>query len=186
MAFVVDRDATDHVRFSPLQTTFAQTVCRQYGMPADLTTGILIEPMPPPNDNDNKDSPTARMCTAAHRDSTAILRMLLVLQPFYYRWIGWLALTLVPKVVRDACYQAFARNRGTIWKAVKRVTGMGDTQLDAYRTQILGIADIDQIAVQEPGWGFTPQKDATTIDHDTTNNNNKESIKVDAKDTKQD
>ena len=103
-------------------------------MPADLSTGILVDE------------------TGSHRDSTAILRILPHLGLFW-ALIGYLALYLVPKVVRDMAYQAFARNRGTIWKQVKRVTGLGDTMMDDYRIKILGLDD--NVHEKEPGWGFT-------------------------------
>uniref|UniRef100_A0A7S2YGA7 Uncharacterized protein n=1 Tax=Entomoneis paludosa TaxID=265537 RepID=A0A7S2YGA7_9STRA len=103
-------------------------------MPADLTTGILIDEQ------------------GAHRDSTAILRLLPHLGPVY--WVlGWMALVLVPKFVRDFAYRTFARNRGTIWKQVKKITGMGDTMMDNYREKVLGLDE--HVETKFPGWGFT-------------------------------
>jgi len=129
VGFVLDRDKSDHMRFSPLQTEFATQQCKQYQMPTDLSTGVLI---------DEK---------GAHRDSTAILRILPYMG-FPYTMLGPLSL-LVPTSIRDLAYFSFARNRGFIWKQVKRITGMGDTQLDEYIDRILGLKE-----PLDPRWGF--------------------------------
>ena len=101
-------------------------------MPCDVSTGILIDE------------------AGAHRDSTSILRMLLFLS-LPWPWIGHLALW-VPKIIRDAAYQLFARNRGTIWKKIKQITGMGDTMMHSYRHTILGLDEVPQPLPK--GWGF--------------------------------
>ena len=125
-------DPTDHLRFAPLQAPMAERLCSEYNMPCDLSTGILIDE------------------TGPHRDSTSILRMLLVLT-FPWPWIGQLALW-VPKFIRDAAYQLFARNRGTIWKKVKQVTRMGDTMMEKYKAKVHGL---DELPKPLPiGWGF--------------------------------
>ena len=98
-------------------------------MPTDLSTGVLI---------DEK---------GAHRDSTAILRILPYMG-FPYNVLGPFSL-LVPTPIRDLGYFSFARNRGFIWKQVKRVTGMADTKLDKYKDRILGLEE-----PLDPGWGF--------------------------------
>ena len=130
----MERDPTDHLRFAPLQSKLAQRLCDQYDMPCDLSTGILIDE------------------TGIHRDSTSILRILLFLS-FPWPWIGRLALG-VPTMIRDAAYQLFARNRGTIWKKVKQVTGMGDTMMHCYRPVILGLEEVPKPLPR--GWGFDP------------------------------
>jgi predicted DCC family thiol-disulfide oxidoreductase YuxK len=117
------------MRFSPIQTDFSRKLCKKYGMPIDLSTGVLI---------DEK---------GGHKDSTAILRILPYMG-FPYNLLGPIAL-FVPKFIRDCGYRLFARNRGFIWKQVKRVTGLGDTQLEAYRDRIVGLED-----PLDPGWGF--------------------------------
>jgi len=136
----VERDSTDHLRFAPLQAPLAERLCSEYGMPCDLSTGILIDE------------------TGPYRDSTAILRMLLVLS-FPWPWIGQLALW-VPKFIRDAAYQMFARNRGTIWKNVKLVTGMGDTMMEQYMTTVLGLEEVSKPLPS--GWGFDAQAEDGT------------------------
>ena len=80
-------------------------------------------------------------------ESSAILRL--------FAWMG-LPLTvlgsaglLVPPFLRDHCYRAFARNRGTIWTWVKRAMGWGDTLLEEYRGRILGLED-----PLPESWGF--------------------------------
>ena len=93
-------------------------------MPCDISTGILIDE------------------TGSHRDSTGILRMLLFLS-FPWPWIGQLALW-VPALIRDAAYQLFARNRGTIWKQIKKVTGMGDTMMQRYEPVVLGLDEVSK------------------------------------------
>ena len=99
-------------------------------MPTDLSTAVLIDE------------------EGVHRDSAAVLRPLAQLG-FPWTIFGRLAL-FVPKVIRDTAYQAFGRNRGKIWKAVKRVTGMGDTLMDPYKDRILGLEEL-----LDAGWGFT-------------------------------
>lgn len=125
----------DHMRFGPLQSTFGKRLCEDYHMPCDLSTGILIDD------------------SGAHRDSTAVLRILPHLG-FPYTVLGRLGLW-VPKVVRDWAYQTFARNRGAIWRFVKKITGMGDTQLEEYRDRILGLEE-----PLNPGWGFAAKSQA--------------------------
>ena len=168
--FAIERDSADHIRFAPIQTAFAQELCkfvymqlnhlrivlwgalylipldgvsdmlchmlgvvcdgcRQHGMPSDLTTAVLFDER------------------GAHKDSSAVLGLF----PFIgmpYSALGFLAMC-VPVGIRDWAYQAFARRRGAIWKQVKRVTGLGNTQLADYKDRILGLEEpID------PAWGF--------------------------------
>lgn len=130
---VCSRDATDHFRFSPIQTKFATDMCKRYQMPTDISTAVLI---------DDK---------GGHIESDSVLR-LFTYMGFPFTWLGFLAL-LIPAFIRNFGYRLFARNRGTIWKGVKRVTGMGDTQLEEYRDRIIGLEEpID------PNWGFETKK----------------------------
>lgn len=126
-------DQHDALRFCPLQSPAAQRLCEAYDVPCDFSTGIFVEV----NDKDNNNTCSSQ----AYVDSTGILRMLLLLQQ-PWAFLGMVALW-VPKFFRDACYRAFARNRGTIWKTVKRVTGMGDTRMHAYRTPyVVGLEEL--------------------------------------------
>eukprot|EP00977_Amphora_coffeiformis_P020545 scaffold8363_cov163-Amphora_coffeaeformis.AAC.10 len=84
--------------------------------------------------------------------------MLLVLS-FPWPWIGQLALW-VPKFIRDAAYQLFARNRGTIWKKVKQVTGMGDTMMEKYKATVLGLEEVPKPLPS--GWGFGSEDEGGT------------------------
>ena len=119
------------MRFSPVQSDFARRLCEHHGMPADASTGVLI-------DGDG-----------AHRDSTASLRILRdSVGGAPYGLIGRAGLA-VPRPVRDAAYRSFARHRGAIWSAVKRLTGTGDTDMEAYRGRILGLDE-----PLDPSWGF--------------------------------
>lgn len=138
---------TDPLRFVPLQAPLAQRLCDEYNMPCDLSTGILI-------DHDG-----------AHRDSTSILRMLCRLRA-PWSWIGWWAMVLVPRFIRDFCYQAFARNRGTIWKTVKRVTGMGDTPMHSYQTPyIMGLEEVPRPWPDR--WGLHRQEETSSENKDS-------------------
>jgi len=101
-------------------------------MPTDVSTAVLL---------DHERRP--------HRDSAAILKMLLYLQR-PYNWFGRLGL-LVPKSARDWGYQTFARNRGAIWKRVKKITGKGETMMHPYKHKILGIP---RDATVPSSWGF--------------------------------
>ena len=103
-------------------------------MPSDLSTAVLFDER------------------GAHRDSSAVLG-LFPHMGMPYSALGFLAMC-VPACIRDWAYQSFARRRGTIWKQVKRVTGLGNTQLAEYRDHILGLEEpID------PGWGFGTSND---------------------------
>jgi len=60
-------------------------------------------------------------------------------------------LLCIPRFVRDFGYGLFARHRGNIWRGVKRVTRMGDTDLSAHRRCIVGLEGEDEIP---PSWGL--------------------------------
>jgi predicted DCC family thiol-disulfide oxidoreductase YuxK len=103
-------------------------------MPTDVSTAVLI---------DEK---------GGHTESASVL-LLFRYMGIPYVWLGFLAL-LVPAFIRDWAYRTFAKHWGTIWKGVKRVTGMGDTQLDKYRDRILGLEE-----PLDPKWGFETKKE---------------------------
>lgn len=67
-----------------------------------------------------------------------------------YTWIGPILLA-VPTALRNYGYDLFARNRGSIWKFVKRLTGMGDVRLYKLKDRIVGVEDFE--ATPE-GWGL--------------------------------
>eukprot|EP00934_Nitzschia_sp_Nitz4_P005290 Nitzschia sp. Nitz4//scaffold19_size178191//104730//105310//NITZ4_001985-RA/size178191-augustus-gene-0.109-mRNA-1//-1//CDS//3329540705//5280//frame0 len=128
--FVLERDVTDHFRLVPIQTKLGQELCRAYDRPADVSTAVLMDEQ------------------GSHTHSTAVLRLFLYMGSGY-PILGWIALYMVPRVVRDFAYTAFARHRGAIWKLVKYVTGMGDTSMAPYRDRVLGLEEpID------PSWSF--------------------------------
>ena len=113
-------------------------------MPVDLSTAVLIEN----HDDDEKGS-------TAYLHSTSVLKMF-AFMTFPWNVLGAIAL-LVPVVLRDWAYKKFAQNRGTIWKNVKHITGMGDTQMLAYRSKIIGlpIRSDDELSTLPPSWGFS-------------------------------
>ena len=130
----MERDAADHVRFCPLQSTLGQKLLAEHGAPSDCSTAVLI-------DEDG-----------VHTESTAILRL--------FRWMGfpWTTIgslaMLVPACIRNFFYRAFARRRGAIWIGVKRMTGWGDTMLEEHRAKMLGLEE-----PLPPGWGFVGVED---------------------------
>ena len=105
-------------------------MCKKNGLPTDVSTAVLIDE------------------EGGHTESTSILRMFAHMG-FPYSALGRIA-TAVPPVIRDNAYRAFAINRGTIWKLVKKVSGMGDTKLEAYnKDRVVGLKE-----PLNPGWGF--------------------------------
>lgn len=102
-------------------------------MPTDVSTAVLVDD------------------EGAHKESASILRMFPYMG-FPYNVLGPVAL-LVPACVRDAGYRLFARNRGTIWKGVKKVTGLGDTHLYEYRQGVVGLPE----EPLDAGWGFNEE-----------------------------
>lgn len=120
----------DHVRFSPLQTTFAKNACNERNLPTDVSTAVLIDK------------------EGGHTHSTAVLRLFRHMG-LPYTLLGRILL-FIPAIIRDFGYRLFAKNRGTIWKGVKKMTGMGDTILDEYRDRIVGLEE-----PLDPGWGFS-------------------------------
>mmetsp|Transcript_38238 Transcript_38238/g.63238 ORF Transcript_38238/g.63238 Transcript_38238/m.63238 type:complete len:138 (+) Transcript_38238:129-542(+) len=128
----MDRDVDDHVRFCPLQSNLGQKLCAEHNAPTDISTAVFIE------------------AGLVHTESAAILAMFTFMSfPWYV--IGYLALC-VPAFIRNICYRAFSRNRGAIWKAVKRTMGWGDVCLEAYRDRIVGLDDMP--TPLPPSWGF--------------------------------
>ena len=125
----MDRDHLDHIRFCPLQTAMGRQLCATAGAPVDLSTAVLIDQH------------------GAHIESAAILRMF-AWMGFPFTILGPIAL-LVPCCIRDTAYRAFSSNRGAIWKMVRRLTGWGETHLEAYRGRIIGLEE-----PLDPGWGF--------------------------------
>jgi len=140
-----DNVLVDHLRFSPIQTNFAQELCQHYGMPADVSTAILFT-----FDNDNDDN-NNNTCVP-YIESDSILRMLTYLH-FPYVVVGYLGLYLIPKIIRDWGYRVFAKNRGRIWVVVKKVTGMGDTMMVQYKNKIIGLEEQENHVLLE-SWGF--------------------------------
>ena len=121
-------------------------------MPTDGSTGILVD------------------AKGAHRDSASVLRILIYLRP-PWNVVGWMGLYLVPAMIRDAAYQTFARNRGTIWRKVKQLTGMGDTKMTRYRAFIFGLDG--EAKPLPPGWGFADEDDDDDEDSSGLDNLNK-------------
>ena len=129
---MLDRDRHDHVRFCPIQSRLAQRLCAEHNAPADVSTAVLIDE------------------AGAHTKSTAVLRL--------FCWMGWpfallgRAALLLPAFLRDGAYGIFARNRGAVWKTVKRCTGWGDTRMEPYRDRIVGLEEEQQPLPES--WGF--------------------------------
>lgn len=133
MRFLIARDTHCHLAFSPIQTELAQELCREYSMPADVSTAVFIDG------------------EAAYKSSSAVLR---ALRHIKHPWSGVALVALgVPPFIRDAAYGLFARNRGAIWKGVKRVTGMGDTVMTDVRHHCYGLKDD-----LPEGWGFSSEQ----------------------------
>ena len=125
----MDRDSNDHIRFCPLQSALGQRLLTEHEAPIDCSTAVLIDG------------------EGVHTESAAILR-LFPSMGFPWSVIGPIGLC-VPRIVRDAAYRAFARNRGPIWRCVKAAAGLGDTTLEKHRDRMLGL--------EEPipeDWGF--------------------------------
>ena len=139
----MERDSADHVRFCPLQSALGQELCRDHGVSIDLSTAVLLDG------------------GGVHTQSAAVLRL--------FPWMGfpWSIVgrtgLLVPAFIRDAAYGAFARNRGAIWKVIKRITGLGDTRMEEYRDRILGLEDEEPL---DPNWGFDEQQQLPGADDD--------------------
>ena len=106
-------------------------------MPNDISTAILI-------DGDG---------VTAFKNSESVLRLLLLLS-FPWSIMGMIGLWF-PRAIRDAGYRTFARNRGDIWKAVKRVSGMGDTILVDYKHRIVGVEENSPVP---ESWGLAEGK----------------------------
>ena len=83
--------------------------------------------------------------------------------------IGFLALFLIPRTVRDLGYRLFASHRGRIWIAVKTVTRMGDTAMHPYRDSILGLGDDDPRLPESWGFGNGNGNEQGNDDHDDDN-----------------
>lgn len=83
--------------------------------------------------------------------STSVLRLFRYMG-VPYAVLGFVLL-LIPAVIRDLGYSLFAKNRGKIWKGVKKVTGMGDTMLIEFRDRVVGLEE-----PLDPGWGFGDDK----------------------------
>jgi predicted DCC family thiol-disulfide oxidoreductase YuxK len=132
------------VRFSPLQTTLSKNLLRELGIAQDFSSAVLIEG------------------DGVYTRSDAIL-CLFPHMGFPYSWLGPVLLAGVPVFIRDYGYSVFARHRGTIWKAVKRLTGIDDTMLHNYRDRILGLDDNDDDDEPPPAaWGLQqPDKDGS-------------------------
>mmetsp|Transcript_43737 Transcript_43737/g.106059 ORF Transcript_43737/g.106059 Transcript_43737/m.106059 type:complete len:130 (-) Transcript_43737:251-640(-) len=124
-------------------------------MPVDLSTAVLIEYGD--DDADEKGS-------TAYLHSTSVLKMF-AFMTFPWNVLGSIAL-LVPVVLRDWAYRMFAQNRGSIWKNVKRITGLGDTQMIPYRHKIIGlpISSDDELSTLPPSWGFSETGGGENVD----------------------
>ena len=125
----MDRDRHDHVHFCPVQSNLGQRLCAQHGAPVDVSTAVLIDEV------------------GVHTESSAVLRLFPAMG-FPFTVLGPAGLC-VPSFIRDNAYRAFARNRGAIWRGVKRLTGWGDTSLARHRDRVVGLEE-----PLPPSWGF--------------------------------
>jgi len=167
--FVIERDILDHIRFTPIQTNFAQDLCSTYSMPADVSTAILFTGGKTTVGEGEECSGTGTgtgtgtdngTTTTAYIESDSILVMFTYLK-FPYFILGYIALYMVPKIIRDIGYRLFAKNRGTIWIFTKKISGMGDTLMYKYKDSVLGLEnDKDKDSILE-SWGFN--EPTTTI-----------------------
>lgn len=132
--FVIERDPLDHFRFTPIQTNLGQELCKTYDMPSDVSTAILL------TENEG------------YTESDAILRIFFPYLGFPYPLLGFIALFLIPKFLRDFGYRLFAKNRGKIWKNVKLLTGMGDTLMEPYHDRVVGLHGMEKPLPES--WGF--------------------------------
>lgn len=96
----------------------------------------------------------------SHVQSTSVLRMFRFMG-FPYNVLGPIALLMVPVFVRDFCYRLFARNRGEIWKVVRKMTGWGETKLEMYRDRIIVVGEEGEM---DPGWGLEGGGEGETKD----------------------
>jgi predicted DCC family thiol-disulfide oxidoreductase YuxK len=154
--FVIQRDQTDAVRFSPLQSPTAQEVCRDLHITIDLSTAVLI----------------LEHGKVIRTHSSSVLQLFRYLG-FPYTTLGPVLL-FIPPLVRDYGYAIFARHRGDIWQFVKRITGLGDTIMTEYRPKIVGIEGSSMESMPS-SWGFTPVN--TTDESKKDNKNNTENKK---------
>ena len=134
--FVIKRDSLDHFRFAPIQTNLAQELCQTYGTPSDVSTAVLF------TDDEG---------CCAYIESDSILRIFYPYLKFPYYILGFVALFLIPKAIRDFGYRQFAKNRGKIWIIFKKITRMGDTAMYPYRDSVLGLEDEKTLP---KSWGF--------------------------------
>jgi len=135
VGFVIERDSIDHVRFAPIQTNLAQKLCQTYGMPSDVSTAVLFTD------------------ECAYTESDSVLRMLYPYLDFPHYVLGFIALFLIPKALRDIGYRLFARNRGKIWIFFKKISRTGNTVMRPYRGSVLGLEDEKLLP---ESWGFHP------------------------------
>jgi predicted DCC family thiol-disulfide oxidoreductase YuxK len=152
--FVIQRDHTDAVRFSPLQSPVAQEVCRDLHITIDLSTAVLI----------------LDHGRVIHTHSSSVLQLFRYLG-FPYATLGPVLL-FIPPLVRDYGYALFARHRGNIWQFVKRITGLGDTIMTEYRPKIVGIEGTSMESMPS-SWGFSPIIDDENKKDNKNNNENK-------------
>jgi len=120
------------MRFTPLQTAFAEELGQQYKKVRALNavSAVLIDE------------------AGCHVESDAILRIFPYLD-FPYNLGGSASLRL-PGFVRDPAYRTFASNRGAVSKGIKKaIRGGEDTYMEEYRDRIFGLEE-----PLDPSWGF--------------------------------
>lgn len=149
MQFVAFRDHCDHIRFSPLQTAFSQELCESLNLEAkDLSSAYFIAFV---DSGDDKE-------LQVHQFSSSILYMFAHMGfpfDFFLPFLLW-----IPLFIRDTGYRMFARNRGTIWKAVKRCSGLGDTHMATVRDKLVGLGDDDaNVECFPESWGLSRNND---------------------------
>lgn len=96
--FAYRRDPRGRIAFAPLQSATGRRLLREHGLPeSKLDSLVLIH------------------AGRAHERSTGALRAARLLR-WPWSWLGGVGL-LVPRVVRDAVYDAVARRRHRLWHA---------------------------------------------------------------------
>lgn len=138
----------DHVVWAPLQSDLAHQLMEEYG----LSNNIIIEA----DGKEDYASAVAIDEEGAHLHIKGLMRCLWGAK-FPFNVIGCCA-TALPACITTPIYHCIARNRGTIWKSVKKTFALTDTYLHEEMDYIAGTDWPQSYGLnQKPPWEAWPR-----------------------------